>query len=75
METTAWLIEGPLESAGQSYVGVVGGPHKNFAFVYDADRALHFSRQEDAQACIDSVPWFRSRAPLKACEHIWPSRR
>lgn len=72
---TGWLIEGQMEAAGQSYVGVVGGPHKNFAIVYDASRALRLGRREDAQTLIDNIPWFRNCAhkPLRVAEHSWES--
>ena len=72
MNESGWLIEGAPRCAGVAYVGVVGGPHKNFAIVFDASMALRLSRKEDAQTLIDNIPWFRSHGPFRAIEHGWP---
>lgn len=72
---TGWLIGRPADDVNPPiWVGVVGGPVKNFAWVYDASVALRFARREDAQTCIDNVPWFRRQDDYKAIraeEHQW----
>jgi hypothetical protein len=73
---TGWLIEGDMDPHhGQTYVGVVGGPHKNLAVVFDASIALRFCREQDAQTVVDNVPWFRKNGPFRVAGHEWVAPR
>ena len=72
MTTTAWLVE-KKDAHGPSWLtgpcpGYIQGTFP-FAFSYDANDAIQFSRERDAWECAA----YLSDSELVATEHMWVS--
>jgi len=67
VDATGWLIE-----KDDPPVYCVLSDDYDEHWTNDANRALRFARQEDAQAYSDHIGW--TSPPVRIAEHMWPER-
>lgn len=68
MDQTGWLIE-----KDDPPVYAVLSDDYDEHWTPDANKALRFARQEDAQAYINHIGW--TSPPVRCAEHMWPALR